>query len=67
MRRRTNAADFIWTLEKANALQGWTGDSTATVSTESHNDGIETVVLREADSVGGDPKKFLRLKVAYQP
>ena len=55
MRRRTNAADFIWTLEKANALQGWTGDSTA------------TVVLREADGVGGDPKKFLRLKVAYQP
>jgi len=66
-RRRTNAADLVWQLQRGNNLSGWTNQAASLVSATGHADGTETVLLREANPVGASPKRFVRLLLTHQP
>ncbi|MGJ8697373.1 MAG: lamin tail domain-containing protein [Verrucomicrobiaceae bacterium] len=66
-RRINNGSDLIWTLESGDDLGALASGEAVVVSTITHGDGTETVVLREATPVGGNAGRFARLRLVFQP
>ncbi|MDB4295926.1 lamin tail domain-containing protein [Akkermansiaceae bacterium] len=67
VKRRINGADLLWQLQKGSDMQGWANQVSAVVSAVPQGGGTELALIRETSVAGTDPKKFVRLKVTYQP
>jgi len=61
VRRVSNGADLIWSLQKSANLTSWPLEPSLVVTNASHGDGSETAVIRESSAIGTDPRKFIRL------
>ena len=61
VRRVSNGADLVWSLQKSAALASWPMEPSVLVTNSSNGDGSETAVIRESSALGADAKKFIRL------
>ena len=61
VRRVSNGADLVWSLQKSATLASWPLEPSVLVTNTSNGDGSETAVIRESSILGTDERKFIRL------
>jgi len=61
VRRVSNGADLVWSLQKSATLASWPLEPSVLVTNTSNGDESETAVIRESSLLGTDERKFIRL------